>query len=499
MGTIAKQSIQGTILTYLGVAVSVVTTFVVMTRFLTAEEIGLSRVLVDAGTLFIGLAQLGTSSSIIRFYPFFKTNDRSDHGFFFWTVIIPFIGFVAVSVAYLLFSKQIVGLFEEKSALFVRYFYYVLPLAFFMLYQTVFETNANVRMRIVFPRAVREVMIRILLLACYLLYAFRLFSLDGFVLSLCGIYAIAALLNIIYLFSIGGISLKPDIPFLVNNSDLVKRYLLYTGFLILSALASAFAPLVSSFLVSAKMGLDYNGIFTIALNMAVTVCIPSRALNAIASPEMATAYKDNNIEQLTRLMKQVSSNLFLFGSFIMLTIWINIDLIFHILPNGDTYAAARQTVLLLCVSQLLMSAFTIALYAINFSRYYFFSLICSAILTISSIVLNNTLIPVYGINGAAAANCLSYTVFFSCCLMVVHFFLHSTPLSVSHLKTLIITATVFIVNKLAVMFVPEMNIWLSAILRTTILLGIFAIVAWKWNISNDVNEHIRKILPNINH
>ena len=77
MGIIAKQSIQGTIVTYLGVAVGFVTTFFVLTRFLTAEEIGLARVLVDAATLFIGLAQLGTSSSIIRFYPHFKHSVES--------------------------------------------------------------------------------------------------------------------------------------------------------------------------------------------------------------------------------------------------------------------------------------------------------------------------------------------------------------------------------------------------------------------------------------
>ena len=76
MGIIAKQSIQGTIVTYLGVAVGFVTTFFVLTRFLSAEEIGLARVLIDAATLFIGLAQLGTSSSIIRFYPHFKGKEQ---------------------------------------------------------------------------------------------------------------------------------------------------------------------------------------------------------------------------------------------------------------------------------------------------------------------------------------------------------------------------------------------------------------------------------------
>ena len=105
MGIIAKQSIQGTIVTYLGVAVGFVTTFFVLTRFLSAEEIGLARVLVDAATLFIGLAQLGTSASIIRFYPHFKNQEqgekkREEHGFFFWTILIPLVGFVLLGILY---------------------------------------------------------------------------------------------------------------------------------------------------------------------------------------------------------------------------------------------------------------------------------------------------------------------------------------------------------------------------------------------------------------
>ena len=102
MGIIAKQSIQGTIVTYLGVAVGFVTTFFVLTRFLTAEEIGLARVLVDAATLFIGLAQLGTSSSIIRFYPHFRNdaNSTNEHGFFFWTILIPLLGFALFAAIY---------------------------------------------------------------------------------------------------------------------------------------------------------------------------------------------------------------------------------------------------------------------------------------------------------------------------------------------------------------------------------------------------------------
>ncbi|MBR6354437.1 MAG: polysaccharide biosynthesis protein, partial [Paludibacteraceae bacterium] len=173
MGIIARQSIKGTIVTYIGVAVGFLTTFFVLTRFLTAEEIGLARVLLDAATLFIGLAQLGTSASVIRFFPYFRTPQQpASHGFFFWTMLVPLVGFIVFALIYHACHVPLAAWFSEKSPLFVDYYYAVLPIAFFMLYQTVFETCSNVLMRIVVPRAVREVLVRIGLLVCYLLYAF---------------------------------------------------------------------------------------------------------------------------------------------------------------------------------------------------------------------------------------------------------------------------------------------------------------------------------------
>ena len=56
-----------------------------------------------------------------------------------------------------------------------------------MLYLAVFETNANVLMRIVVPKLVREVVVRVLALVVYLVYAFKLLSLDGFVIAFCSV------------------------------------------------------------------------------------------------------------------------------------------------------------------------------------------------------------------------------------------------------------------------------------------------------------------------
>ncbi len=500
MGIIAKQSIRGTIVTYLGVFVGFITTFFVLTRFLTAEEIGLARVLIDAATLFVGLAQLGTSSSIIRFYPYFKESgvkhqgSGQDNGFFFWTIIVPLLGFAVFAVLWWVLKVPVENLFIEKSPLFVDYYYFVLPLAFFILYQTIFETNANVLMNIVFPRAVRELVIRVLLLAVYLLYSFRYLTMDGFVIAICTVYGIAALCNLIYLFSLGKISLRPNLK--VLDRKLVRSYLFYTGFLILSSLASVLAPSLSSFFITAQMGLEYTGIFAIATYIAVMVSIPSRSLNAIAQPQLAAALKENDKPQISLLLKQASNNLFLIGTFILLVIWVNIDLIFCLLPNGGSYAIARNVVWILGISQLLTATFGLSLSAINYSRYYYFSLIFSALLTVIAILLNNYFIPILGMKGAAFANLFSQAIYYACLLIALRLRVGVNMLSVNHLKTLLLAVVIVVLNECALWMglMADVNIWLSTILRSFVFLGGGAAIAYVAKISPDVNNMVLKIL-----
>lgn len=493
MGVIARQSLKGTIVTYLGVAVGFVTTFFVLTRFLSAEEIGLARVLIDAATLFIGLAQLGTSSSIIRFFPYFaekpvrQSEGRSDnyHGFFFWTLLIPLVGFCLFACIYWACSTPLSAWFGDKSPLFVNYYYFVLPLAFFMLYQTIFETNANVLMHIVVPRAVREVVVRVGLLVCYLLYAFECISMDGFVVSLCATYAMAAAVNVVYLFSIGQISLRPDIPFLKSNPQLVRRFGLYTAFLIVSALTSVLAPMLSGFFITAKMGLNYTGIFAIATYIAVMVSIPYRSLVAITQPELAHAIKDNNKPDTTRLIAQTSNTLMLVGGFIFLLIWINIDLIFALLPNGQTFAVAKNTVLLLCLGQWMVASFNIFNSTLSYSRFYALSLLNSCVLTVSAIVLNNALIPVYGMDGAALATVLSDVIYYLLVVGISCGALRIQPFNRRHLLTVILMLALF-----------ALNYWLLPIhclIRTVLLVGGGLAVAWFLNLSPEINALLRRI------
>ena len=114
MGIIIRQSLKGTVANYIGVAIGFFTTFFVLVSYLTAEEIGLTRVILDAAVLLAGLAQLGTSSSTMRFFPYFRDEEKKDNGFFFWTLIIPLVGFVIFTLLFVLFKAPISDFFHEK-------------------------------------------------------------------------------------------------------------------------------------------------------------------------------------------------------------------------------------------------------------------------------------------------------------------------------------------------------------------------------------------------
>lgn len=499
MGIIARQSIKGTVATYIGVAIGFITTFFILTSYLTAEEVGLTRVLVDAATLFSSLALLGTGSSTLRFYPHFKDGSPNQQGLYFWTLIIPFIGFLLFLICFFALKGLIVRAFEDNSPLFVNYVYYTLPIAFFILYMSVFEVNATILERVAVPRFIREVFIRAGLLVGYLLFGlWHVIDLDGLVVVFCVTYGAGALLNLFYLLFSQKISFKPD--FSKITPELRRDFLLYTLFLITTALVGSVMPTLSSFFISAKMGLAFTGIYAIANYIATMVEIPSRSLNAIVQPRIAVALRESppDLQTATRLYQQVSLNQLLVGMTILLLIWINIDLFFDILPNGEQYAAGKWVVLILGISKLASSAFSIGGSALGYTRWYYTSLIFTLILMVTSVFLNNYLIPICGIEGGAWATLGSNVIYFILLLLYVKWRVGTYPFSKGQLKVLAVGAMMAAINYLLffvgkkVVAEPSLMFRIGeSVARTGIVAAAGLLAVYYGNVSPDVTALIK--------
>ena len=503
MGVIIRQSIKGTIVNYIGIAIGLFTTFFVMTKYLTTEEVGFTRVMIDAATMFSGLAMLGTSSSSFRFYPYFKSEDsEDDHGFFFWTLVIPFLGFLIYSVVFLVLRDSVAATFAEKSALFNNYYYFLFPMGFCFLYIRVFEANSNLLMRIAVPNFIREVLVRVLTLIVYLLYAFRVVSLDGFVVLFCLVYVIATLVNLVYFFSLKKIKLKPDFKFITKS--LRRDYLLYTGFLILAALSDYITPFLNTFFLSAKLGLAFTGVYAIAVNIVAMIEVPYRSMSAISAPIISRHMKEGDIPGVSALCKNLSMHQFLVSAFVFYLIWINLDFIYAVMPNGAEYAAAKTVVLILGASRLIYITCVIGLSVISYSKYYYLSLFFAFFLTFSAIFLNNKLIPIYGMNGAALATLLAYASYMAVMLLVVRLVIGVSSFSAGHLKVLVLFAllialymawSALVTPAFMKMALPGTVSGLLECIAKTFVLGLTGVaVTYAWKLSPEANGLLDTIL-----
>ena len=506
MGVIIRQSIKGTIVNYIGIAIGIFTTFFVMTKYLTTEEVGFTRVMIDSATMFSGLAMLGTSSSSFRFYPYFKKDDsEEDHGFFFWTLVIPFIGFLLYSIVFLLLKDSVTASFAEKSALFNNYYYFLFPMGFCFLYIRIFETNSNLLMRIAVPNFIREVLVRLLTLIVYLLYAFRVVSLDGFVVLFCLVYVIATLVNLVYFFSLKKINLKPDFKFITKS--LRRDYLFYTAFLLLAALSDYITPFLNTFFVSAKLGLAFTGIYTIAVNVVTMIDVPYRSLSSISTPIISRHMKEGDIPEVSALCKKVSLHQLLISAFLFYLIWINLDFFYELIPNGEAYSAAKYVVLILGTHRLIYTTCSAGASVISYSKFYYLSLFFSFFLTFAAIFLNNKLIPIYGMNGAALATLFSYVSYMALLLIVARFAIGVRTFSPGHLKALGLYVVLFALYMAWSSLITPffMNLDMSGFIRSlldcvakTLVLGGAGVAAiYFWKLSPEANDLIDGVLAKI--
>ena len=496
MGIIAKQSIKGALANYLGVLIGAVTTFFVVTDLLTQEEIGLTRVMVDAAMLFAGLAQLGTNASILRFYPRFHTPDRPelrDHGFFGWTLILPFFGFAILAVLFFVCKDTVVAYYAGAAPLLGDYASLLLPLTFFVLYMTVFETNASVLLHIALPKFVREVVIRVLNLTAYLLYGYRLISLDLFVILFCSSYAVAMLVNFFCLLSLGRISFRPDWHFV--SRSLLREVGVYTLFMTATVLAGNIKLFNSIFI--ARESLAAAGIYTIACYIANVVEIPYRSLGAISSPIISQAVADGNIAEVNRLGRQVSLHQLLVACMLLFFIWINLTPLFSVIPNGQDYVSGMGVVLFLGMANILNSTLSISTNILNFSKYYAFSLLFISLLTATAILLNVWLIPLWGVTGSACATLAAYVVYFTPLLTLLWVRMRVSLFSRKQLWVLLLTLALFgadmlwqwAVSPLFAQLGTGLGIVLLQALLRTAFFGVVAVVAVsRMDISPEVNR-----------
>ena len=489
MGIIIRQSIKGTAATYIGAFIGFLTAMYVQTKYLSSEDIGLVRVILDIAIMFSTLASLGITSSAVRFFPYFKNKENNNNGFFFYMMLLPAVGSVLFTALYVILKTPVSNFFSEKSSLLIDYYYWVIPLIVFMTYLVVFETYANINMRIAVARFNREIWIRLLSLAVFLLYGYQLISQGKMIAGIALAYGIALITIFLYLSKITNTSLKRHNS--VINKPLRKDIIRYTTFLMIGGLGPLIISKLDILMVTSQLGLAKAGIYTIAFYIGSVIEIPSRSIMSISSPIAAEDIKNNELEKANLLYKKVSLHQLLIGSLIFILIWVNIDNIFAIIPNGELYAEGKWVVFFIGLSRMIAVTFNFGGSLISFSKYYHWTLYFAFLNTIVIILVNYWLIPIFGISGAAIATTVSCALNYGFQQWIIFKKIKGNPYTPNMLKLIIIMIVLLAVNFFIVNFA---NPILDGLVRTSVLGVIACSLIYFFNVSEELNNTIKTIL-----
>lgn len=498
-GTIARQSAKGTFVSYIGAAIGFITTFFVLTKWLTPDEIGLTRIILEIASLLSSIGLIGLKSSIFRFFPYFKDSDSSrrnckdiiNKGFFYYIFVIGVIGITVVSGFYILFQNTMYYFFAKNSKLFIDYYYTVIPLTFFYGIWTIFELYSFQLLKIAIPKLLSEVILRIILLGVYLLYALKFTSLSMMIYMYVGAYGISTVFSFLYLKHIVPINLKHDNKLIPERVK--KEFPSYSLFYTIGALGTILSSRMDLFMISSidKDGLFSAGVYTIAFYMVAVLEIPSRAIMSMSTPSLAQSMKDGNTDRSNELFRKVSLYQLLTSSFIFVVVWTSIDSVFKIMPNGDQYSDGKYIFLFLSMAKLVELVLNFGINAISCSKYYYWNLIYTFGATILALFINWILIPPYGVIGASLA---TFIVIFTSLSIQQYFInrkIHIHPFS----KRLFLLVLIALCCCAIGYVLPSYeNVYLNIFVRSSIITIFFAFLVYVFRIVPEAMVFVEPVL-----
>ena len=230
--------------------------------------------------------------------------------------------------------------------------------------------------------------------------------------------------------------------------------------------------------------------------------MPYRSLGAISRPHISEAMAKKDVKTAEGLCKNVALHQFIAGTFVFLVIWINIDFIFELLPNGDIYRLGKWAVLILSFGRLIYSTLGVTTTVLSYSKYYYYSLIFTVLLAVMSIGLNNWLVPKWDINGGALANVVSYMFYFILLVSFIKWKVGVQPFSGKMFPVFLVVLALFGLNWCwTALLTPWFASWfakpifgllIDAVLKTLLFLILGITVVYKLKVSQSVNDLIDK-------
>lgn len=481
MGVIQKQTIKGSVWSYIGAFLGFVNTGLLFPKIFSTSEIGLLSVLVAISALFSQFSSLGMNSVTARLFPYFKDNIKSKSGYLSLLLIVTIIGFVTSILVGLIFQDWIVETNNDESGLMRKYAIYLIPMTLFTLFFNVFDTYNKMLYDITTGIFLKEFALRVLNFISIILFFFNVIDFDVFVFLYVLSYFVPFGVLFVILFVRGEIVFKLK-GFLLTKA-MKREIFLVAAFGILAGFSGVISDYLDKFLVGKYLGLSDTGIYTISFYIGTMILLPSRALNKISSTLIAECWKENDLKTIREIYAKSSINQFAFGLFLFSLIIANLHNIFAFLPQA--YSGSKLVLIIIGATNLIIMLSGVSYSIISTAKYYWYMTALMGIQIIMIVGTNILLIPRMGITGAAIATFISVAVIRLGSMVLIGIKSKIWPFNLKHF----IAIAISVAGTIAVSFIPHIsNIYFDSFVRSALLCLIFVPLVLIFNISNELKN-----------
>lgn len=486
MGIVVNQSYKNIIIISIALVIGGVNTLYFYPVFLKAEYYGLVVFLLATSNLLQPLISFGSQHTIIKYFSSYNSAKEKDI-FMSSIIFLPILTILPICYLVVQFHDIIASFLSLKNPIIESYVWVIFLVAFATSYFEVFYSWARVQLKSVFGNFLKEIYPRVSIFILLLLVFFDIISKENFVWYLTGFYYLRLLIMIAY-------SLKLYTPnFYFRLPVNTKQILSYSIYIFLAGSAASILIDIDKFMIPQKEAISQTAFYAVAVFIATVVEIPGRALFQIVNPLVAKALNTNNFTELKMLYKESSLNLLIISGLFFLLINLNIVPFYELMDN-PSYGTAVWVVLMISLSKLILMSFGCGPAILATSKFYKITLPFSIGMALSVYFLNDYLIDLMGINGAALSTLIVVAVFTFLKIIYLKSKLNLSPYSFNSVKTLFIIGSLFLIFE-NISF-PFKGI--SLIIINSLIIGlVYTLVVYYSNLSGTLNKFLRNVLSKL--
>ena len=438
MGIVFKQTSWNIVTISIAILIGGVNTLYFYPEFLKDEYYGLVVFLLATSNLLQPLMSFGAQHTIIKFFSSFNDEKKKDQ-FLSSVIFLPLFFIIPITFLVVQFHDIIAQFLSVKNPIIESYVWVIFLVSFATSYFEVFYSWSRVQFKSIVGNILKEIYPRISVLILLILVSFEVLNKENFVWWLTGLYYLRLILMIVYSFYL----YKP--VFSITIPDNFKEILSYSFYILLAGSAASFLIDIDKYMIPQKQAISQTAYYAVAVFIATVVEIPGRAMFQILNPLVAKSLNDQNYSELKYLYKKSSENLLLISGLFFLLINLNIDS-FYLLLNNQFYSNASLVVLIISSAKLIQMSFGCGPAILATSTFYRITLPFSISMAISVYLLNDYLIDLYGINGAAISTFIVLLIFTILKILYIVFKIKIQPYSLNSLKILFSIFIVYLIN-----------------------------------------------------